>query len=307
MSEPCVLIISHNSAQVIDRCLESCAGLDTIVIDNASTDSTVRQVESRPGVTLIANPTNRGFAAAVNQGVQSGKHEFFLLLNPDAELLTSTGPLLETCSLPNVGIAGGKLVDAVGNPQIGFNIRRFPTAWTLAFEALGLNRMLPRNGVNRRYRCLNLDLNQQASVEQPAGAFLLFRRTLWQQIGGFDTRFYPIWFEDVDFCKRARDTGWKIQYVPAAVARHLGAHSISQLQWASREVYWYAGFLRYASKHFHPWAFRGVSAAVLLGSLLRAVVGVAVGGSFKPVAVYARVVRLAASSFWAGRISERVG
>ena len=160
---------------------------------------------------------------------------------------------------------------------------------------------------NQRYRCLDLDLNQPAEVEQPAGAFLLFRRTLWQEIEGFDTRFQPLWFEDVDFCKRARDRGWKIQYRPEAVARHSGAHSISQLDWASREVYWYAGFLRYASKHFRRWAFRGVSAAVVLGSLLRAVAGVAVRRSFKPVVVYAEVVRLAASSFWAGRISEHAG
>ncbi len=74
---------------------------------------------------------------------------------------------------------------------------------------LGLNRLWPGNPVNRRYRCLDLDLEAAADVEQPAGAFLLIRRDAWQALGGFDEGFHPIWFEDVDFLKRARDAGYR--------------------------------------------------------------------------------------------------
>ena len=98
----------------------------------------------------------------------------------------------------------------------------------------------------------------------------MFRREVWQRLGGFDTQFYPLWFEDVDFCKRACDLGLKIQYVPQVTARHQGGHSIAGLDWACREVYWYVSLLRYASKHFRPARFsvgeRGSSARFLVSN-----------------------------------------
>ena len=132
----------------------------------------------------------------------------------------------------------------------------------------------------------------------------MFRREVWQRLGGFDTQFYPLWFEDVDFCKRARDLGLKIQYVPQVTARHQGGHSIAGLAWDCREVYWYVSLLKYASKHFRPRAFRWVSAAVVLSSLFRTAVGVVARRSFKPVVVYASIGRLAGRSFMAGRVAE---
>ena len=287
---------------VIAACLDSCSSLDTVVVDNASTDDTIMRVKARPSVRLIANPTNRGFAAAVNQGVGAHDHAYILLLNPDVELKYPVQPLVDT----GAAIATGKLIDQHGKPQVGFTLRTFPTAATLAFEVLGLNRLWPRNPVNRRYRCLDADLDAPAQVEQPAGAYLLFRRNLWAQLGGFDEQFYPVWFEDVDFCKRAWDLGFRAQYVPEVEARHLGAHSITKLDWACREAYWYASLLRYAFKHFRPLAFRGVSAAVVSGSILRAVGGVFKRRSLQPVTVYARVGRLAALSLLCGRVPDQV-
>ena len=132
----------------------------------------------------------------------------------------------------------------------------------------------------------------------------MFRREVWQRLGGFDTQFYPVWFEDVDFCKRARDLGLKIQYVPQVTAVHQGGHSIAGLGWECREVYWYVSLLRYASKHFRPHAFRWVSAAVVLGSLFRTAIGVMTQRSFRPITVYARIGRLAGRSLISGRVGE---
>ena len=212
-------------------CLDACAGFKTVVVDNASQDHTVSEVKQRPAVHLIENASNRGFAAAVNQAVATLDTELILLLNPDVELISSIEPLVEACRSPNIGIASGMLLDRDGQPQAGFHIRAFPTAWSLAFEVMGINRLWPRNRVNRHYRCLDMDLNRTAEVEQPAGAFLLFRRSLWTQLAGFDEYFFPVWFEDVDFCKRANDSGWKTQYDSRVQARHLGGHSISKLDW----------------------------------------------------------------------------
>ncbi len=134
------------------------------------------------------------------------------------------------------GLAAGQLADEYGHPQAGFTLRRFPKAPTLVFEVLGINRLFLVNPLNRSYRCLDMDLTRPAEAEQPPGAFLMFRREVWQRLGGFDTQFYPLWFEDVDFCKRARDLGLKIQYVPQVTAFHQGGHSIAGLDWECREV-----------------------------------------------------------------------
>jgi N-acetylglucosaminyl-diphospho-decaprenol L-rhamnosyltransferase len=231
--------------------------------------------------------------------------EMVLLLNPDVELQTGIDPLADACARDNVGLATGKLTGFDGTVQAGFTVRRFPTPLTLAFEVLGINRMLPWNPANRRYRYLDLDLSKSAEVEQPPGAFLMFRRDLWQRLGGFDTQFHPIWFEDVDFVKRAHAEGFKIQYLPEVTARHQGGHSIASMDWGCREVCWYVSLLRYASKHFRPYAYRGVSAAVVLGSLFRAMIGMLQRRSFRPVQVYAKIARIAGLGLISGHVRQQ--
>ena len=299
-----VVVVTYNSAGVIGPCLDSCGRLPLVVVDNASDDDTCREVRQRPNVKLIANSTNRGFAGAVNQGVAALGTELILLLNPDVKLETSIDDLEIACTRENTAAAGGQLRNDDGDAQSGFTLRRFPTAWTLIFEALGINRLAPWNSVNRRYRCLDADLSRDQEAEQPPGAFLMFRREVWQQLGGFDTQFAPVWFEDVDFCRRVRDLGMKIQYVAAVTARHQGGHSVAKLDWACRELCWYASLLKYASKHYRPYAFRGVSAAVVLASTFRAGLAMVRERNFRPVAVYARIARLAGRSCLHGRVDE---
>src|SRR5262249_34250098 len=174
-----------------------------IVVDNASGDGTLEQVRRR-GVRLIANSLNRGFAAAVNQGIRAIGSDLVLLLNPDAVLKTSLEPLRLACAAPKAGAVGGKLVDSNRIVQTGFTVRRLPTPLALALEVLLLNRLWPGNPVNWHYRCYGFDHDKLTEVEQPAGAFLMFRREVWEDLGGLDEQFYPVWFEDVDFCKRLR-------------------------------------------------------------------------------------------------------
>ena len=305
MNRTGVVIVTYNSAEVIERCLDSCAHLLALVVDNASQDDTVELVRRRSAVKLIANPTNRGFAGAANQGVAALDTEMVLLLNPDVQLETPVDSLAEACSQNNVGLATGKLLDSQGKAQIGFAVRRLPTPLTLVFEVLGINRLLPWNPSNRSYRYLDLDLTKPAEVEQPAGAFLMFRREVWQRVGGFDTRFDPLWFEDVDFVKRARSAGFKIQYLPGVTARHRGGHSIAGMEWGCREVCWYVSLLRYASKHFRPYAYRGVSAAVVLGSVFRAMIGMIQRRSLRPVQVYAKIARIAGLGLISGHVRQQ--
>jgi len=305
-----VVVVTYNSADVIGQCLDACLQhvssphLQIVVVDNGSQDSTCDEVRKRASVRLIANSTNRGFAEAVNQGVNALDTDLVLLLNPDVELQTRVDDLEAACLREDTAAAGGRLVDAEGQTQAGFTLRRFPTPWALIFETLGVNRLAPHNPVNRPYRCLDLDLDSDQEVDQPPGAFLMFRREVWQRLGGFDTQFHPLWFEDVDFCRRVRDLGVKIQYVSRVTARHRGGHSIAKLDWACRELYWYVSLLKYASKHFRPYAYRGVSAAVVLASVFRAGFQMVRQRSIRPFKVYATVARVAGRSCLLGHVAE---
>ena len=289
-----IIIVTYNSAAEIGACLDAAlaSGAEIVVVDNASSDSTCAEIERR-GVRLIANPQNRGFAAAVNQGFTAVTAPYVLLLNPDAVLQTSLDPLRQACDLPGSAGAGGQLVDSHGRPQAGFMVRRLPTVASLALEALLLNRLWPNNPVNRRYRCLDLDLSAVSIVEQPAGAFLMVRRAVWQELGGLDESFFPLWFEDVDFCCRIKDRGLSLYYMPRAVAKHTGGHSIPQLPVENRRVYWYRSLLRYTFKHFPPVQARVVCLAVLGGAFLRCAAESACSRSGKPIVVYGRVAKLA--------------
>ncbi|MDQ6664211.1 MAG: glycosyltransferase family 2 protein [Acidobacteriota bacterium] len=290
-----IVIVTFNSQAEIGACLDSVqsTGAEIAVVDNASRDGTRAEV-SRRNIRLIANRSNRGFAAAVNQGIENLTTPFILLLNADAVLLTGLDHLRTACEVPGIGGAGGRLVNPDGTPQTGFMVRRLPTPAVLCFEALLINRLWPRNPVNWRYRCLNLNPGEAAEVEQPAGAFLMIRRDVWRELGGFDENFAPLWFEDVDFCKRARNAGYGLRYVPEAVAKHTGAHSIRNIGLEIRQLYWYRSLLKYAAKHFRPVSRRLVCISVIFGSILRMGIGVFHGGSRKQIDVYGKVVRLAA-------------
>jgi len=286
------VVVTCNSAAQIDNCLRSLGEVvEIVVVDNASSDSTCRVVADGPSrVRLIANPRNRGFAAAANQGLRATTSPLVLFLNPDAVLLTGLRPLAEALESPGVGVAAGRLVDPDGNPQIGFNLRRFPSPLALALEALLVNRLWPGNAVNRRYRCQDLDHSQAQDVDQPAAAFLLVRRDVLESVGLWDERFFPLWFEDVDLCRRIRRAGYAIRFVPSCVARHWGGHSLAAISLEEKQIYWYGSLLTYAYKHFSPLARVCLRGAILLGALLRMLAAFARGGSGR---AYGKVMTLA--------------
>jgi hypothetical protein len=130
----------------------------------------------------------------------------------------------------------------------------------------------------------------------------MVRRAIWQELGGMDERFFPVWFEDVDFCRRIRDRGFLLFYVPEAVAIHTGGHSIPNLIVEMRSFYWYRSLLRYSNKHFRPAAFRVVCLAVVTGSIFRGIAESVMHRSLRPVAAYARVVWFAGRSLLFGSL-----
>ncbi len=300
------IIVTHNSEAEIGACLDAALGRveRVVVIDNSSTDRTREAVCKRPAAVLVSNSENLGFAAAVNQGARFLDLPMLLLLNPDAVLRTGVEPLVEALQEPGVAAAAGKLTDDGGRAQVGFTLRRLPTPAALIFEVLGINRIWRGNPVNRRYRCLDLDPEAPADVEQPAGAFLMIRRDAWQAIGGFDEEFRPVWFEDVDFLKRLDAAGYRVRYDPRAVAQHRGGHSVVRISPESQTAFWYASLLRYTSKHYRRLARIGVSAAVVARCGLELFCGALTGWKRGTPRVYGRLVRFACLRLLSGRVGE---
>jgi N-acetylglucosaminyl-diphospho-decaprenol L-rhamnosyltransferase len=272
MSRVTAVIVTYNSGAHVAEAVASCQrfGVPVVIVDNASTDGTVFP----PGIVILRNEANLGFAAAVNQGVRAHTAPLTLLLNPDARLLTGVDPLCDIAVANRHTAAAGLLVGADGKPQKGFSIRRLPTPAALAFEVLGINQIWSRNPVNRAYRCADVDVNKRQFVEQPAGALFLFRRDDWEELGGFDERFFPVWFEDVDFAKRLLARGGAIVLEPSVRAEHVGGHSVQKLADASRIRFWYGSLLRYVVHHFGPVTSRLVAGCVLLGLAARCIMGI---------------------------------
>ena len=272
MSRVTAVIVTYNSGAHLAEAVASCQqfGVPVVIVDNASTDGTIFPA----GVTILRNEANRGFAAAVNQGVRAHTAPLTLLLNPDARLLPGVEPLCDISVANRHTAAAGLLVEADGLPQKGFSIRRLPTAAALAFEVLGINHLWPNNPVNRAYRCVDVELNKRQSVEQPAGALFLVRRDDWEELGGFDERFFPVWFEDVDCAKRLLALGGTIVLEPAVRAAHTGGHSVQKLADSSRIRFWYGSLLRYVVQHFGPVTRRLVAGCVLLGLAARCILGI---------------------------------
>ena len=290
MSTGSVVIVTYNSVECVAPCLQALAQFadwKILVVDNASSDATVQVVRRiAPHVSLLCNSENRGFAGAVNQGIKAAEGEVVVILNADA--IPTDGALermTRVAAGEGVGVVGGSLRKSDGSVERGFTVRRFPTLTSALAEVLLLNRLWPNNPWNRNYRCLALDYATLQEVEQPAGACLAIRRQAWEDIGGFDENFYPVWFEDVDFCRRVRNGGWKVLYSPDAVFMHSGAHSVGKLRFRDRQSFWYRNLLRYFAKHHPGWRFQVLRVSVVLGLVVRSVVA-AVGGG--PAGVSAR-------------------
>lgn len=269
------MIVTHNSADCIARCLQALVPFTewkVVVVDNDSKDDSVGVARTLAlTVHLLINSRNVGFAAAVNQALKAAEGPTLLILNPDTVASAgSLDTLAKALRTDGVGAAGGLLVDEAGKPQKGFTVRRFPTLGNMIAEVLLLNRLWPRNPWNVRYRCLDLDYRTSQEVDQPAGACLAVKRQAWEATNGLDESFFPVWFEDVDFCRRLRDGGWKVVYCPDAIFVHAGAHSVSKLSFRDRQSYWYRNLLRYFAKHHSPLEVAVLRLGITVGLLLRA-------------------------------------
>jgi len=266
-----IIIATFQNAGEIAACLYSlCEAapehrVRLFLIDNASTDAT-RQIiaaklhnlpASRVFVKLILNDENAGFTRAVNQGLENyfamagHEHAPVLFLNPDTILPAgSLAALLEKLyTFPEAGVMAPQLVHQDG--RIQHSCRRFPTHGDLFCELFGLSRIFSRSPRFNRWKMGDFDHRQATEVDQPQGACLLARPEVVKQAGLWDERF-PIFFSDVDWCRRVWEKGWKIRFEPSVQIIHEQGVSVRQVQvsaiWSSHLSFW-----RYLRKYENSW------------------------------------------------------
>ena len=225
-----VVIVTWNTAEDLQRCLQSLgqdqgADLQLVVVDNASADGTADVAQRFPGVELIRNATNRGFAHACNQGARRAQTPWVVLLNPDTEVPAGTiGRWIEAAEkIPGLGVSGPKLLNADGSVQP--SVRSLPSGSTLAALMLKLHRLLP--GILDSYLQRGFSYDVSAEVPQVMGAAMLTPTDVYRRLGGLDES-YRVWFEDVDYCAAAASAGLKVWYEAGVSITHFGGASFGQ-------------------------------------------------------------------------------
>lgn len=247
-----IIIVNWNAGHQLHDCISSIRKYgvpyvtQTIVVDNSSTDGSEKTIQDIPGVTVIFSGENLGFSKACNLGAQQAKSEYLLFLNPDAALYANSLPnalaFMQDPANAKVGICGVQLLDESG--RLSRSCARFPSALGFVAHAGGLDRLFPRLG----HAMDEWDHAQTREVDQVIGAFFLVRRGVFDALGGFDERFF-VYFEEVDFSRRARDAGWRSVYLADAQSFHAGGGTSNQIK-ARRLFYSLRSRLLYAFKHF---------------------------------------------------------
>ena len=268
-----VVIVNYNVRQFLENALGSIsramAGIDgeVFVVDNASTDGSAEMVRSKfPSVCLIEESANLGFARANNIALRRAKGEYLLLLNPDTVVQEDTFRVMLRFfgEVPDAGIAGCKILNPDGTFQLPCR-RSFPTPWVAFTKIFGLSALFPKSRFFGRYNLTYLDEDETYPVEAIGGAFMMLRREAYEKAGGLDESFF-MYGEDLDWCYRIGQAGFRVYYVHSTKIIHFKGESTRRSD-IDEIRHFYRAMQLFARKHF------GRSRVVLfflnLGILLR--------------------------------------
>lgn len=249
-----IIIVSYNTKDLLKKCIESMhkylpkSLFELIVVDNASTDGTIESMSNFPAYggtptenyqrdKLIKNRENVGFAKACNIGAKVAKGKYLLFLNSDTQLQDKTiEDMVSFIDLnEKIGIVGGMLLNADGSYQ-----RTFARFYTLPFVFT----MLVGGD---KVEMLGNQLKKEKKVDWVSGGFMLIRKTLFEELNGFDESFF-MYLEDMELCYRMREIGYQTYIYPQAAALHVGQGS-SNRSFAVAHIY--AGLLYFYKKHLN--------------------------------------------------------
>lgn len=247
-----IVIVSWNVRDLLRQCLASIeAGrgglsVQTIVVDGASADGSADMVANEfPSVILLAQAENVGFPRGNNIGLERASGRLIMLLNPDTRVLGDALPAMVAYAEAHsdIGALGPQLLNPDGSVQS--SRRRFPTLATGFFESTWLEGLAP--GVVRRYTMQDLPDDRPADADWLTGACILAPRAAVEQVGGLDEAYY-MYSEELDWCRRIKEAGWRIVYWPGAqVVHHVGKSSEQAV--TARHINFQRAKLRYFRKY----------------------------------------------------------
>jgi GT2 family glycosyltransferase len=267
-----VAIVSHGAEALLRRCLESLrahpprtATMRVTIVDSGSTDGTPDMVEREFPEFHLVRRGNIGFSAANNIVLRESRAGAVLLLNPDTEVYEGT---LDTCLArlaadPEIGMVGAKLVREDGELDHAAK-RSFPTPLAALAHFTGIGRGEGVGESLSQYRATHLGEDDPGEVDAVNGAFMLCRAEAVAQVGLLDEGYW-LYMEDLDWCRRFWDAGWKVFYEPRAVALHVKGGSSSTRRAPKQEIAFHRGMGRFYRRFDAPTSNPLLNLAVYAG------------------------------------------
>ena len=259
----CIIIVSWNVSDLLHDCLQAIASgavvaddemrlgrysAETWVVDSASSDGTAEMVRRTfPWVHLVASERNLGFTRGNNLALGRCQGCYALLLNPDTQVVGDalTAMLDHMEAHPDVGVLGPQLRYADGSPQS--SRRRFPTLMTAFMESTLLHQWFPHNRWARAYHMRDTSDSMVQDVDWVTGACMLVRREAISQVGTLDEGYF-MYSEELDWCRRIIEAGWRVVYYPQATVIHHEGGSSAQVV-PARHIHFQSSKVRYFAKY----------------------------------------------------------
>jgi GT2 family glycosyltransferase len=220
------VVVAYDALPWIEQCLDSLRAVETVVVDNGSSDGTVRFVRERFPEVHVIEAENRGLGAGWNIGVRATAGTYVLLLNADAWL--REGALERLCEFadtrPRTAVLGPRLVNPDGTLQR--SVRGFPSLWRLATEYFFLRKLAPGSSALNAFYAGGFDHDEVREVEVVMGACMLLRRAAIEEVGYCDEDYF-LFSEETDWCYRFREAGWEVVFFPGAECVHVRGASHS--------------------------------------------------------------------------------
>lgn len=281
------IVVSHGAEDLLRRCLRSleehpAAGeMRVTVVDSGSADGTPDMVEREfPRVRLLRRG-NIGFSAANNLALRESEAEAVLLLNPDTEIYAGTldAALARLRADPRIGMVGVKLLTESGELDHACK-RSFPTPTAALAHFTGLGRREDAGSALSQYRATHLGDDEPGEVDAVNGAFMLCRAEAVRQVGLLDEGYW-LYMEDLDWCRRFWQAGWKVFYEPAGTALHVKGGSSGGRRAPRQEVAFHRGMARFYRRFDAPERSPLVNAAVYAGIGAKLAVSLAITAAKK--------------------------
>ncbi len=266
------IVVSHGAEGLLRNCLRSLrehppagGGMRVTVVDSGSPDGTPDMVEREFGDVRLLRRGNIGFSAANNLVLRESEAAAVLLLNPDTEVYAGTldAALARLRADARVGMVGVKLVMESGELDHACK-RSFPTPLSALAHFTGIGRAEGASGALSQYRATELGDDEPGEVDAVNGAFMLCRAEAVREVGLLDEGYW-LYMEDLDWCHRFWDAGWKVFYEPAGVALHVKGASSGGRRRPKQEVAFHRGMARFYRRFDAPEHNPLLNAAVYAG------------------------------------------